>query len=99
MRRSLFSLLLLSLLLLTLLPPAPCAQADGDAPGAAPARSALPVSPAPPSVLYDCNDNGVEDAVDIALGTSVDANENAIPDECEDPRPGPTPSDFGPGVR
>jgi hypothetical protein len=31
----------------------------------------------------DCNANGVEDAVDIALGTSVDVDRNGIPDECE----------------
>ncbi len=32
---------------------------------------------------YDCNHNGVEDAVDIATGTSADTNHNGIPDECE----------------
>ncbi|MCC6409875.1 MAG: hypothetical protein IT453_22165 [Planctomycetes bacterium] len=32
---------------------------------------------------YDCNKNGIDDAVDIANGTSVDANNNGIPDECE----------------
>jgi hypothetical protein len=32
---------------------------------------------------YDCNHNGVEDAVDIATGTSADVNHNGIPDECE----------------
>jgi hypothetical protein len=32
---------------------------------------------------YDCNHNGVEDAVDISSGTSADANMNGIPDECE----------------
>lgn len=34
---------------------------------------------------YDCNKNGIDDAVDIANGTSVDANSNGIPDECESP--------------
>jgi hypothetical protein len=31
----------------------------------------------------DCNDNGVLDSQDIANGTSLDANGNGIPDECE----------------
>ncbi len=35
--------------------------------------------------LLDCNANGVEDALDIHLGTSLDLNQNGIPDECEDP--------------
>jgi len=35
-------------------------------------------------VLFaDCNANGVDDATDIAKGTSKDCNGNAIPDECE----------------
>lgn len=33
--------------------------------------------------LFDCNGNGVEDAVDIAVGTSADDDMNGIPDECE----------------
>ncbi|MEK6701838.1 MAG: sialidase family protein [Planctomycetota bacterium] len=32
---------------------------------------------------YDCNNNGVDDATDIANHTSRDCNANAIPDECE----------------
>lgn len=32
----------------------------------------------------DCNQNGVLDSTDITNGTSVDANANGIPDECED---------------
>lgn len=32
---------------------------------------------------YDCNHNGIDDAVDIATGGSSDANLNGIPDECE----------------
>ena len=32
---------------------------------------------------FDCNNNGVEDSVDIAMGASADANNNGIPDECE----------------
>lgn len=33
--------------------------------------------------ITDCNTNGVEDAQDIADGTSTDCNSNGIPDECE----------------
>ena len=43
--------------------------------------------------LFDCNGNGVEDAVDIAFATSLDANSNGIPDECE---PGTTAYCFCP---
>ncbi|HIG12510.1 MAG: hypothetical protein ABGY71_04125 [bacterium] len=35
------------------------------------------------SLVFDCNKNGIQDAVDIALGSSADANNNGIPDECE----------------
>jgi hypothetical protein len=35
------------------------------------------------SPLIDCNGNGIEDAVDVAFGTSGDVNDNGIPDECE----------------
>ncbi len=31
----------------------------------------------------DCNQNGVEDSVDIAFGSSSDVNKNGVPDECE----------------
>jgi predicted outer membrane repeat protein len=31
----------------------------------------------------DCNTNGVEDSIDIALGTSSDCNMNGCPDQCE----------------
>src|SRR4029434_993965 len=31
----------------------------------------------------DCNDNNVADVIDISNGTSLDANTNGIPDECE----------------
>ncbi|MCP3914504.1 MAG: hypothetical protein GY711_02980 [bacterium] len=31
----------------------------------------------------DCNDNGIEDSVDIATGASSDNNMNGVPDECE----------------
>jgi len=32
----------------------------------------------------DCNDNGTEDVLEIAAGTSDDCNQNGVPDECED---------------
>lgn len=44
------------------------------------APSAAPSSAAPSS---DCNDNGIEDAVDIAIGYSSDLDGNGVPDECE----------------
>ncbi len=31
----------------------------------------------------DCNNNGIEDSIDIALGTSQDCDSSGIPDECE----------------
>jgi len=46
------------------------------------------------SYAADCNDNGVEDADDIAAETSADCNTNGIPDECEtvpDGTPAPEP--------
>ncbi len=33
--------------------------------------------------ITDCNGNGVDDAEDIATGTSQDCNGNAVPDECD----------------
>jgi hypothetical protein len=33
--------------------------------------------------LRDCNGNGVEDGIDIGVGTSMDTNLNGVPDECE----------------
>lgn len=34
-------------------------------------------------LCYDCNNNNIEDAVDISTGSSVDVNGNGVPDECE----------------
>ena len=31
----------------------------------------------------DCNDNGVDDVLDLWDGTSQDSNSNGVPDECE----------------
>jgi len=36
----------------------------------------------------DCNENSVDDATDIALGTSEDCNGNGLPDECDLDRAG-----------
>jgi len=45
---------------------------------------APPTGPAPaPAPGHDCNGNGIEDAVDIALGTSCDADLDGVPDECQ----------------
>jgi hypothetical protein len=41
---------------------------------------AMDVASAP---CFDCNNNGVEDQVDISTGGSSDVNGNGIPDECE----------------
>jgi hypothetical protein len=31
----------------------------------------------------DCNNNGVDDSIDVQVGTSQDCNGNALPDECD----------------
>ena len=33
--------------------------------------------------ITDCNNNGIDDSIDISSGTSLDDNQNGIPDECE----------------
>ena len=45
----------------------------------------MPIPALAPAIITlpaDCNLNGVEDAQDIADGTSDDCNENGVPDEC-----------------
>ncbi|MBG81448.1 MAG: hypothetical protein CMJ39_12170 [Phycisphaerae bacterium] len=37
-----------------------------------------------PCLINDCNDNDVDDQIDIAFGTSLDANMDGIPDDCQD---------------
>ena len=32
---------------------------------------------------FDCNANGIDDAVDIAIGSSSDADLDGVPDECQ----------------
>jgi len=45
-------------------------------------------------LMLDCNQNGVEDSIDIATGASSDLDLNGVPDECdEQARNGPTRSD------
>jgi endonuclease I len=39
----------------------------------------------PARVTDDCNENGVEDAVDISMGTSQDVDTDGVPDECQTP--------------
>ncbi len=34
-------------------------------------------------IAGDCNQNGVDDLIDIAMGTSLDCDGNQIPDECD----------------
>lgn len=43
----------------------------------------MPEDDAAPPVRFDCNQNGIDDAVDIAVGSSGDVNGNGVPDECE----------------
>ena len=33
--------------------------------------------------LFDCNSNGIQDALDIGSGVSLDCNSNGVPDECD----------------
>ncbi len=40
-----------------------------------------------PGAITDCNQNGVSDLCDISSGTSLDANGDDIPDECQCPNP------------
>jgi glucose/arabinose dehydrogenase len=48
-----------------------------------------------PRAIVDCNHNGIDDACDIASGTSLDANGDGIPDECQ---PATTPCCPGDGT-
>jgi hypothetical protein len=33
--------------------------------------------------ITDCNGNGIDDAIDVSEGTSPDANDDGVPDECQ----------------
>lgn len=35
------------------------------------------------SAIVDCNDNGIDDSVDIFTGTSIDHDGDGVPDECQ----------------
>ena len=54
------------------------ADLDGDM-----VREPLASSVLLPITFPDCNDNQIDDSVDIAYGTSLDTNGNSFPDECE----------------
>jgi Tol biopolymer transport system component len=45
--------------------------------------AAAPASGSGPQIFADCNNNGVEDLLDIQNGTSKDCNFDGIPDECQ----------------
>ncbi len=51
-----------------------------------PLLALLPGAGRPVGLPADCNQNGIEDAVDIAFGTSSDVDQNGVPDECEEVR-------------
>jgi thiosulfate dehydrogenase len=50
---------------------------------AAQGSGSLTLSCQPDPIVNDCNANGVDDATDIACGTTADNNGNGIPDICE----------------
>ncbi len=60
-----------------------CCSETQKAPAECPASAQEAPAETTSEAMPDCNGNGVEDAKDIANGTSLDANLNAIPDECE----------------
>jgi len=71
----------LSLLVLLLASPSgPCGPAEVPS-------GPVPVGPGAVRPTEDCNGNGVEDAVDIALGDSSDADMDGVPDECRGAAP------------
>jgi hypothetical protein len=64
-----------------------CVVPDVPGPGPDPLPTAGPCSFNPniievPLAGTDCNNNGEDDAIDILLGTSPDANGDGVPDEC-----------------
>jgi cysteine-rich repeat protein len=56
-----------------------------DDPGGGPKFAYVSTSWSPTGVgpEFDCNDNNVLDSIDIQNGTSMDVNQNGIPDECD----------------
>ncbi|MCA8979863.1 MAG: hypothetical protein KDC14_07545 [Planctomycetes bacterium] len=72
----------LSLLVLLLASPSgPCGPAEAPAQHLEAQSSAI-------LATEDCNGNGIDDAVDIALGDSADSDLDGIPDECQEAAPG-----------
>lgn len=71
--RTLFPATLCLIVLLLASPSGPCGPAEHEH------------TPSPDSsrLTEDCNGNGIDDAVDIALGDSADADLDGIPDECQ----------------
>ncbi len=43
----------------------------------------LALAPAAAPAPQDCNQNGIDDAIDLALGTSGDCDRDSVPDECQ----------------
>ncbi len=60
-------------------------EADADGDGIAEPLATILIQP---TSFPDCNKNGIDDSLDLLNGTSVDANGNGFPDDCEG-----TPSD------
>jgi hypothetical protein len=64
-------------------------QADEDLDGVGDTCDACPGTPAGIEIdpdgcpAHDCNDNQIDDGMDIAAGTSKDCNGDGFPDECE----------------
>jgi hypothetical protein len=54
---------------------------DGETSNAT-AASPMPIGTYP-NASFDCNNNGIDDLIDIQMGTSQDCNLNGVPDECE----------------
>ena len=57
-------------------------EADVDGDGIADPMATVLIEPVS---FPDCNTNGIDDSADISFGTSLDANGNGFPDECEVP--------------
>lgn len=47
------------------------------------ARACAPSGTPTVAAGLDCNGNGIEDAIDIANGTSSDLDGDGVPDECQ----------------
>ncbi|MBL9147152.1 MAG: hypothetical protein JNM94_00515 [Phycisphaerae bacterium] len=63
-------------------PDDPWAVGDIDQDGDIDLTDALAFDVAFPGDTTDCNNNGIADIADIVMGTSLDADQNGLPDEC-----------------